>query len=125
MKNLSVHHIHHVAKCLNCHKAISVMTRSAHCFHNYICVLPILPLRDLSTCFVDIYHIIRVTCLTSRGMFSLGKTHINIKNKVKWIVKCVKTLNLPSFLPAHSFLSTTRLLGKIKLHMIFELFLKV
>ena len=60
-----------VAKFLSCNKAISVMTRSAHCFHDYICIIPIQILQDLSTCIVDIYHIICVNCLISKGMISL------------------------------------------------------
>ena len=59
MKKLSVHHIHHVPKCLSCHKAILVMigrTHCFHCFHDYICVIPILLVQDWSTlCVVSIY----------------------------------------------------------------------
>ena len=28
--------VHHVPKCMSCHKAIVVITRRAHCFHDYI-----------------------------------------------------------------------------------------
>ena len=28
--------VHHVLKCMSCHKAIMVITRRAHCFHDYI-----------------------------------------------------------------------------------------
>ena len=103
-----IHHMYHVAKCLSCHKVISVITRSAHCFHDYICVVPILYLQDVSTCFVDIYHIIRVTCLIPKEMFCLGQT-MNIKHKVKWILKFVKILNLFSFLPRSEKSSGKRL----------------
>ena len=61
MKELSVHHIHHVPNCLSCHKAVLVMTRRVHCFYDYICVHMCcvsitLLLQDLSTLrVVDIY----------------------------------------------------------------------
>ena len=28
--------VHHVPKCVTCHKAIVVITGRAHCFHDYI-----------------------------------------------------------------------------------------
>ena len=28
--------VHHVPKCMSCHKAIVVITGGAHCFHDYI-----------------------------------------------------------------------------------------
>ena len=57
MKKLSVHQTHHVPKCLSCHKAILVMTGRTNCFHDYICVMPILLLQDLSTlCVMDTYN---------------------------------------------------------------------
>ena len=28
--------VHHVPKCMSCHKAIVVITGRAHCFHDYI-----------------------------------------------------------------------------------------
>ena len=31
-----VHHVHHVPKCMSCHKAILVITGRAHCFHDCI-----------------------------------------------------------------------------------------
>ena len=39
-----VHHVtvHHVPKCMSCHKAIVVITGRAHCFHDYIYITPIL-----------------------------------------------------------------------------------
>ena len=32
----------HVPKCMNCHKAIVMITGSANCFHDYIYIMPIL-----------------------------------------------------------------------------------
>ena len=32
---------HHVPKCMNCHKAIVVITERAHCFHDCIYITPI------------------------------------------------------------------------------------
>ena len=34
--------VHHVPKCMSCHKAIVVITGRAHCFHDYIYVTLIL-----------------------------------------------------------------------------------
>ena len=31
--------VHHLPKCMICHKAIVVITVRAHCFHHYICIL--------------------------------------------------------------------------------------
>ena len=46
--------VHHVPKCMSCHKAIVVITGRAHCFHDYIYITLILLLWDLSTmCVVD------------------------------------------------------------------------
>ena len=36
------HHVHHVPKCMSCHKAIVVITGRAHCFHDYIYITLIL-----------------------------------------------------------------------------------
>ena len=36
-----------VSKCVSCHKAIVVVTRRAHCFHDYIYIMPILLLCTL------------------------------------------------------------------------------
>ena len=46
--------VHHVPKCMSCHKANMVITGRAHCFHDYIYITLILLLSDLSTlCVVD------------------------------------------------------------------------
>ena len=43
-----------VTKCMSCHKTIVVITRRAHCFYDFICILLILFLWHLSTlCVVD------------------------------------------------------------------------
>ena len=34
--------IHHVPKCMSCHKSIVVITGRAHCFHDYIYITLIL-----------------------------------------------------------------------------------
>ena len=34
--------VHHVPKCMSCHRAIAVITGRAHCFHGYIYITPIL-----------------------------------------------------------------------------------
>ena len=33
--------VHHVPKCISCHKAIVVITGRAHCFHDCIYIMPI------------------------------------------------------------------------------------
>ena len=41
-----VHHVHHVPKCMSCHKAIVVITGRAHCFHDCTYILrPSSPVR--------------------------------------------------------------------------------
>ena len=46
--------IHHVPKCMSCHKAIVVITRRAHCFYDCIYIMLILLLWDLNVlCIVD------------------------------------------------------------------------
>ena len=34
--------VHHVPKCMSCHKATAVITGRAHCFHDYIYITLIL-----------------------------------------------------------------------------------
>ena len=59
--------VHYVPKCMNCHKAIVVITRREKCvhYHDYIYITPNMLLWDLSTpCVVDllsqlIYKIIK------------------------------------------------------------------
>ena len=41
--------VHHVLKCLSCHKAIVVITGRVHCFYDCIHITSILLLWDLST----------------------------------------------------------------------------
>ena len=36
------HDVHHVPKCMSCHKAIVVITGRAHCFHDCIYITLIL-----------------------------------------------------------------------------------
>ena len=36
------HDVHHVPKCMSCHKAIVVITGRAHCFHDCIYIMLIL-----------------------------------------------------------------------------------
>ena len=42
IRMLSSHHIHHVPKRTTYHKAIVVITKTTHCFHDHISVTPIL-----------------------------------------------------------------------------------
>ena len=43
-------YVYHVPKCMNCHKAVVVLTGRAHCFHDNIYVMLNLLLRDLAFC---------------------------------------------------------------------------
>ena len=46
--------LHHVPKCMSCHKAIVVITGRACCFHDTIYIMSVLLLWDLSTlCVMD------------------------------------------------------------------------
>ena len=42
MRMPSMHHVYHVPKCISFLKAIVNITERAHCFRDYICVMPIL-----------------------------------------------------------------------------------
>ena len=65
-------------------------------------------------------------CLTSKIRTSIGLTFIKIKHKMKWMIKVLKTINLPPLSSyMHSFLNTTKLLEKIRLHMVFTLFVNI
>ena len=60
MKELSVHCMHHVPKCLSCKEAILVIIRRVHCFHDYIRLAPIsefsfLPVFTLFYLIIYIY----------------------------------------------------------------------
>ena len=46
--------VHHVPKCMRCHKTIVAMTGRIHYFHDYIYITPILLWRDLSTLCVRV-----------------------------------------------------------------------
>ena len=177
MKKLTVHHIHHVSKCLSCHKAILMITRQW-----LQCLIFILLLRDFGTLWgadvsVYVYVVYKYLCHVSflspynqegtlcsmityvlypsffckiwalcvswmylnlsynlcnlsRSLISkrrpfIGQTLIKIKHKVKWMIKVLKTRNLPPLFYMHSFLSTTKLLEKIRLHMVFRFFVNI
>ena len=179
MKKLTVHHIHHLPKCLSCLTAILVITGQ----WLHMCLIFILLLRDLCTlCDVHLYVYVYVDvdviynylcpvcflsphnqegtlfsmityvlypsrfckisalcvswkylnlsydlcnlsrCLISRRRSSIVQTLIKIKNKVKRMVKVVKARNSHPSSYVQSFLSTTKHLEKIWLHMVFTLF---
>ena len=65
-------------------------------------------------------------CLILKRRSSIGQTLIKIKHKVKWMIKVLKTRNLPPLSSyMHSFLSATKLLEKIRLHMVCTLFANI
>ena len=111
---LSVHHVHHVPKCMSCHKAIVPITGRTRCFYDYICVTLILLSRDLSTLYV-VEYIYKFVQFQKRFFFRLSA----YKNQIKI------NLTAPPPHPVHSFPSTTKHLKKIRFHMIFTLFVNV
>ena len=65
-------------------------------------------------------------CLILKRRSSIDQTLIKIKHKVKWKIEVLKTRNLtPLSSYMDSFLSTTKLLEKIRLHMVFTLFVNI
>ena len=176
MKKLTVHHIHHVSKCLSCHKAILMITRQwlqclifilllldfgtfysvdvyVDVIYKYLCPVCFLsPHNQEGTLFSMITYMLYPSCFCkiwalcvswmylnlsynlcnlSRSLISkrrpfIGQTLIKIKHKVKWMIKVLKTRNLPPLSSyMHSFLSATKLLEKIWLHMLFTLFVNI
>ena len=80
-------------------------------------------LQDLrALCVLWMY--LKLSYLSKRRS-SIGQTLIKIKHKVKWMIKVLKARNLPPLSYMHSFLSTTKLLEKIQLHMVFTLFVNI
>ena len=75
---LSVHHVHHVPKCMSCHKAIVPITGRTRCFYDYICVALILLWRDLSTLYV-VEYIYKFVQFQKRFFFWLSA----YKNQIK------------------------------------------
>ena len=56
--------VHHVPRCMSCHKAIVVLTGRAHCFHDNICYVHLASVRfehSMSWIFYD--HIYYTPCL--------------------------------------------------------------
>ena len=71
------------AKCMSCHKAIVVITRRVHCFYDYMYIMPILLLWDLSTlCVVDIHlYIYKVSIfIYIRHLYIYIFSYLNIKH---------------------------------------------
>ena len=162
----TVHHIHHVSKCLSCRKGILMITgqrlqwllfilflRDLDVVYKYLCSVCFLSpnnqegtLLSMTTyvlypsCFYKIwalcvswiylnlsYNLCNLArCLNSKRRSSIGQTLIKIKYKVKWMIKVLKTRNLPPLSSyMHSFLSATKLLETIWLHMLFTLFVNI
>ena len=77
--------VHHVPKCINYHKAIVVITGTAHYFHDYMYKAPILLLRDLSTlCVVD-----HLWLIILRSLLSLLSTFWFISTRKHHVFKYV------------------------------------
>ena len=84
-------------------------------------------LCSMDVCKFIIWFICNLSrCLISKGRSSIDQALIKTKHKVNWTVKVVNTRNSPppsSYV--HSFLSTTKHLEKIRLHMVFTLFVNI
>ena len=87
-------------KCMSCHKAIVVITRRAHCFHDCIYITPILLLWDLSTlCVVDHLWPLYICLRTSFGSIRkwqdiYGPSFSNSKLTIRvpgWLVWGIRT----------------------------------
>ena len=89
--------------------------------YDYICVIPILLLQVLYI-YIYIWYMICVIFVISKRRSSLGQTIVKIIHKMKRMVKFVKKWILTPSSYAHSFLSTTKHLGKIRLHIGFTPF---
>ena len=126
MKKLSVHKIQHVPKCLSCRKAILVMTGDdCWCFHDLMITYVLFPscfCKFYIYIYIYIWYMICVIFVISKRRSSLGQTIVKIIHKMKRMVKFVKKWILTPSSYAHSFLSTTKHLGKIRLHIGFTPF---
>ena len=84
--------IHQVPKWLSWHKAIVLITRSAHCFHDYIYVTLILVLWDLRTLCV-VHHlwplILRAPLRLLSTLFFIGTSNVEPCNMCQsaWVAK--------------------------------------
>ena len=83
--------VHHVPKCMSCHKDIVVITERAHCFHDYIYITPILLLYNLSSlCVVDhLWHmtttyIILLAKSLLNTLWFIGTTNVHHRNPLWW-----------------------------------------
>ena len=75
--------VHHVPKCMSCHKAIVVITGRAHCFYDNIYIMLIVILWDFSTlCVAD--HLWPLMIFVFIHKTSVGKSvHVfTSRNKV-------------------------------------------
>ena len=84
--------MHHVPKCMSCHKAIAVITRRAHCFHNYIYFMPILLLWCYSTVVVLLWSL-HWDMLTYSNIFrAADSSEQNIQISNLYIQPCHKRI---------------------------------
>ena len=99
--------VHHVPKCMSCHKVIVVITGWAHCFHDYIYIMPILLLRYLSfLCVVD-----HVWPLIYKSTYIYDHLYIFIYKLIFIFILQMCLLNLPpesifrkQRIPTHKFI---------------------
>ena len=83
--------VHHAPKCMSCHKAIVVITATAHSFYDCMYITPILLLWDLSTlCVVDHLWPLRLCSL------------LRLLN-----TPCVRVHHVPKFLRCHKAIVVT------------------
>ena len=99
--------IHHVPKCISCHKVIVVITGRAHSFHDYMYVMPILLLWDLSTLlcvlwitydhlyiYIYIYIYIFIIYLLVVAKTVAENICVLIFFIIQWVLKCFNCMLL-------------------------------
>ena len=85
--------VHHVPKCMSCHKAIVVITGRAHCFHDYI--------------YIYYAHLASVRFEHSVCRGSLMTTYITLlallveHSLVHWYRQCVTVHDVPKCMSCH------------------------
>ena len=80
--------IHHVSKCISCHKGAVVITGRAHCFHDSMYITLVLLLWDLNTlCVVDhLWPLIYIYTYIYTYIHIHNNTHIHKHICINWYI---------------------------------------
>ena len=88
--------VHHVPKCMSCHKAIVVITGKAHCFHDCMGIAPILLMSGLgSLCVVGVLdHLSSIihTYIYIYNIYIYIYIYVYIYKLVLYFVYCVYSI---------------------------------